>query len=380
MTPTDVLIAGGGLQAGLVALAVLARRPDASVVILERDARLGGNHLWSFHLDEVPPGLRAAVEELIVARWDRTEVIFPGLRRGFDRPYASISSERLDEVVRARLAARRGCAILTGVTVSAVTATGVVLADGRRLHGRRVIDARGPEARPAELAGYQKFVGLEVELARDHGLEHATLMDATVAQVDGFRFLYTLPLGPRRLLVEDTRFSDTPALDVEELRAGLLAHLARAGWQVAAVGRVEHGVLPLPLRGAGPSIDGDGALVAGYQGGWFHPTTGYSFPVAARLAWAAAAPPPEDEEELAVLAAATRRQVRFAHLLNRLLFHATPPGERWRVLERFHHLPDATVARFYALAMTRADRMRLLCGRPPAGVSLRAALAALESP
>ena len=27
-----------------------------------------------------------------------------------------------------------------------------------------------------------------------------------------------------------------------------------------------------------------GPLVAGYQGGWFHPATGYSLPAAARLA------------------------------------------------------------------------------------------------
>ena len=36
--------------------------------------------------------------------------------------------------------------------------------------------------------------------------------DATVEQLDGFRFLYTLPFGPDQLLVEDTRYSDGPAL------------------------------------------------------------------------------------------------------------------------------------------------------------------------
>ena len=38
-------------------------------------------------------------------------------------------------------------------------------------------------------------------------------MDATVEQTDGYRFVYTLPLSERDLLVEDTYYSDTRALD-----------------------------------------------------------------------------------------------------------------------------------------------------------------------
>jgi lycopene beta-cyclase len=44
------------------------------------------------------------------------------------------------------------------------------------------------------------------------------------------------------------------------------------------------------------------------------------------------------------------------------------------VFERFYRLPTTTVERFYAMDITMADRVRLLVGRPPPGISLRAAL------
>jgi lycopene beta-cyclase len=114
-------------------------------------------------------------------------------------------------------------------------------------------------------------------------------------------------------------------------------------------------------------------LLAGYAGGWFHPVTGYSLPVAVRLAEHLAE---HDAGEvfgpgLERLAREHRRQVRFAHLLNRLMFGAYPPQERWHVLERFYRLPEATIARFYALRLRAVDRVRILGGRPPAGLSLR---------
>ncbi|MFC1642773.1 hypothetical protein ACFL5O_08830 [Myxococcota bacterium] len=43
-------------------------------------------------------------------------------------------------------------------------------------------------------------------------------------------------------------------------------------------------------------------------------------------------------------------------------FDAFRPEDRCHVLERFCGLPVETIRRFYALALTRADRVRILCG------------------
>jgi lycopene beta-cyclase len=199
-------------------------------------------------------------------------------------------------------------------------------------------------------------------------------MDARVPQHDGFRFFYVLPLGPRRVLVEETFFSDGPELETPALRASIISYAIAAGFDVAKVVRQESGVLPLPAQP--DPVETAAPLRAGYQGGWFHPTTGYSFPVAARLAAHIASHEPEEAagEGLAKLAREHTRQVRFACFLNRLLFSACAPADRVHVLERFYRLPETTIRRFYALTTTATDRARVVCGKPPRGVSIGAAI------
>jgi lycopene beta-cyclase len=81
---------------------------------------------------------------------------------------------------------------------------------------------------------------------------------------------------------------------------------------------------------------------------------------------------------LADFARRQRRQSRFAQRLNRLLFHWYLPTHRQDVFERFYRLPDRTICRFYALQTTAGDRMRILVGKPPRGLSLRARLTVSE--
>jgi lycopene beta-cyclase len=109
-------------------------------------------------------------------------------------------------------------------------------------------------------------------------------------------------------------------------------------------------------------------LLGGYAGGLFHPTTGYSLPVALRLARALVRCD-GDATELERTLADVAQQQRFACWLNRLLFRAFAPRDRHRVLERFYRLPEATIARFYALESTSLDRARIICGKPPKGFS-----------
>src|SRR5690348_14323912 len=104
----DHVLVGGGLQNGLIALAVLAARPGARVALVERGSTIGGNHLWSFHAGDVPDDVRAIVEPLVVHRWPRYRVVFPGLSRVLEEAYSAIPSSRLDTVVRERFASAAG--------------------------------------------------------------------------------------------------------------------------------------------------------------------------------------------------------------------------------------------------------------------------------
>jgi lycopene beta-cyclase len=378
----DYVLVGGGLQSALVALALRARRPASTIAVVEKDAVLGGNHTWSFHGTDVPARALGWLEPLVAHRWPAHDVVFPGLRRTIAQAYASIPSVRLDASLRAALASSPGSAVFTGSPVANVEARSVTLADGRVLEARLVVDARGPQALAFEKgAGYQKFLGLELAVGAALGLERPCLMDATVAQTDGFRFVYTLPLAADRVLVEDTYFSDSADLDVDRLRTRVLEYARARGWPDPRVLREETGVLPLPWRGPLPRPKAP-PLRAGYGGGWFHPVTGYSLPVAVRLAEHVADHQAEEVfgPDLDRLAGEHRRQARFGRLLNRLMFGAYPPPDRWRVLERFYRLPEATIARFYALRLRLVDVARLVGGRPPAGLSLRFAWSHLATP
>jgi lycopene beta-cyclase len=381
MTRFDYLLIGGGLQNALVASA-LARRDDGKRVgLVEASSRLGGNHTWCFHSQDIQAPERAFVEPFVVVRFEGYDVSFPTGSRSLAEPYAAVSSESLHDVVSA-LARAGKLELELGQRAVRIEPGRVELANGEVLEARVVIDARGPDHFDRDLAvGFQKFVGLELEIEPGSGPALPTLMDARVPQTDGFRFFYALPLAADRLLVEDTYFADGPDLDEPALRDGILDYAERRGVKVRSLVRSEKGVLPLPPQVplGQPSLPG--LLRGGYQGGWFHPTTGYSFPLAVRFAATVArAPLATVGEHVAALAAAEARQQRFATLLNRLLFHGFAPEQRFHVLERFYRLPAATIRRFYALTLTPTDRARILCGRPPQGLSLSGLLSAIGAP
>jgi len=375
----DYVLVGGGLSSALIALALFEHQPRARVALVEQCARLGGNHLWCFHAGDIGEACDF-VAPLVVRQWSRYEVRFPALTRVVEEPYAAVSSERLDAVVRRAFESRRktGSLLLLSEQAAEIGQREVRLASGRALRGQVVIESRGPEALRYSGAGYQKFVGLELDLRAPALLSHPLLMDALVPQEDGFRFMYVLPLASQRVLIEDTYFSDDCTLDVPLIEARIFEYARRHGFRIAQVARRERGVLPLPT--SVPELTKgrlcDGPLVAGYQGGWFHPVTGYSFPLAARLAVGIASASPQElrEKVWPALARRQRAQLRFGILLNRLMFGAFAPRERYGAIERFYRLPTASVRRFYALNLTSADRLRILCGKPPHGFSIPRAL------
>lgn len=371
----DIAILGGGLQGGLAALAVLGREPSARVALVEAGPRVGGNHTWCFHAGDLSGEGAELVAPLVAARWDGYEVFFPNRSRKVDTAYAAVTSERFAEVVEQRFRASPRALLLTRSPAVGIDDKGIELGDGRRLEALLVVDARGPERFACgDRVAYQKFLGLELELDTPHGLTHPVLMDARVPQTDGFRFFYVLPLDPRRLLVEDTYYSDSPELNAPELRAQVLGYAARSGFAISAIAREEIGVLPIPARSMGAPRS-ELPLQAGYGGGWFHPTTGYSFPAAVRLALhlASSFGGSPFGPEWRRLCRDHGKQQRFFAFLNRLLFGAFRPEDRWNVLERFYALPEPTIARFYAMSTTATDRARILCGRPPRGLSVRLA-------
>jgi lycopene beta-cyclase len=363
----DLILAGGGLANGLIAWRLRMEQPGLRILLLEQDGRLGGNHTWSFHDGDLTPAQHAWIAPLVSRRWPRYEVVFPELRRTLEGGYASIASGDFARVIEAAL----GPALRFDARIERIGPTRVVLDNGDVLEARAVIDGRGMRASRRLALGCQTFLGQEVLLAEPHGLTAPIIMDASVAQQGGYRFVYVLPFDSRTLLIEDTHYVDSSAWEPERLRANIGAYAQARGWRIVEVLREEEGRLPIVLAGDFDAYWQDlaGQPSAGLRAGLFHSTTGYSLPHAVRLAERIAA---MRDIDAATLFAAIRdeaahewRRQRFFRLLNRMLFLAGSPDHRWRVMQRFYRLPAPLIARFYAGRPSLKDKARLLSGKPP---------------
>jgi lycopene beta-cyclase len=373
----DHVIVGGGLQGCLLAHAIAHHRPAARVLLVEQGAELCGNHTWSFHESDIPQQARVWFDPLVAHRWPGYVVRFPGMSRRVGIPYATVTSDGLREATR-RLAAeaesqtgRAALVIRSGEACEIVAPTRVRLGDGSLVEAATVIDCRGRAASPGlpRGVGYQSFIGHEFRTGRRWPAAEPTVMDVREDQACGFEFLYELPFGPDRVLLEYTRFSEEPTCDESRAEALIAARLAEAGVDATERVRTERGCLPMPY--AAPAKAPGVSVAGGYAGGWYHAATGYSMPLAARFAdIVGRAAPDRVAAELAAAAAADALRRGFARFLNRLLFCLVTPRDRWKIFRRFYRvLSEERIARFYAHRFTVADAARIVIGRPPSGLA-----------
>jgi lycopene beta-cyclase len=365
----DAALAGVGLANAMLALRLRAHRPDLRVAAFDAGPCFGAGRTWSFFATDLTEGERAWVAPFVGHSWPGYRVMFPGFERTLTTPYRTISAS----VIASALGAALGDDVAFGRPLETVAARHVTEPGGARIDAAAVVDGRGGTHLAGLVCGWQKFVGHEVRLASPHGLDLPILMDARVGQIDGYRFFYVLPLGPDRLLIEDTRYSLSPALEPEGFRREIDAYADSQGWRIVERLSEERGVLPVVMDGdiemvlsaAGP----DDAAAIGVRLAMFHPVTSYSLLAAVSTADALARDWPGDAAQLRATLHRSARRIwaaqGFYRLLNRMLFLAGPADQRWRVFNRFYHLPRPLIERFYAGRTTLTDRIRILSGRPP---------------
>lgn len=374
-----LVLVGAGLASAIIAQRLSRLPAPSKVIILESTSKPFGEHTWSFHHADVEQDDLTWLGPLIANQWNSQSVRFRNLERNLASGYASLTSHSVAEAIEQL----DMVAVRSNTPVASLAPDHVTLADGTLLQASCVIDCRGYRATEAMVLGYQKFLGLEVEIGQGHGLACPMIMDATVDQHDGYRFVYLLPLSQTRILIEDTRYSDSPGLDDVALEQDILAYASARGWSIRRINRTERGVLPIALaqdfQRFWSELPSD-VPQAGMRAGLFHPTTGYSLPDAVRLANVIADRWPSNSSDLARAirqhAAAQHRKQRFYRLLNRMLFLAAEPDRRHLVLERFYKLPTPLIERFYAGRTSALDMLRILIGKPP--VPIHRALACLR--
>ena len=391
--PHDVIIVGGGLAGGLIALALHHHAPGCRFALVEAGRSLGGHHRWSWFATDLGAQAQGLMAGFALNAWDEGyDIAFPGLRRTLPTAYRSLTSAEFHAKLIAELPADR---VMLGTKAAALDAAGVTLADGTRLTAKRVIDCRPFHASPQLAGGWQVFLGQHFRCDKPHGLTRPVIMDASVDQIApygngaAYRFVYVLPLSPTEVFVEDTYYADEPRMDAEVLKGRVADYAHRNGWKGEVVDQ-EAGILPVisggNFKAALAEVATPGVALAGARGGFSHPLTSYTLPFAVdnalAIAQVIAARPALTGDELAAFchrrAKRHWRAAAYYRMLSRMLFEAAEPDKRVVVFEHFYALQGRLVERFYAGRSTWPDRLRILTGKPP--VAIRRAVRALFSP
>jgi len=336
----DMIIVGAGLSGLLTAWRCLDVNPDLSIEIIEASDRIAGDHTWSFNLTDVAEDLRDWVKPFIAYRWDSYDVKFPKRERTLDIVYCTGNSDTLRACVQPHIESGR-LKLRLKTSVETLGPDHVVLKGGEKLEAKCVLDARGFEPNDDVFLGYQKFVGHVIKTKTPHGLQRPIIMDATVEQLGGYRFVYCLPYSETELLVEDTYYTDGPDLRSQQVDARIKEYITdRLSVEQYEVVRREKGVLPITL-----AVDHNEEHklrdALGIKGGFYHAVTGYSLPDAVNTAERISHEITQSEGDLWGLPGWVNRlrlnhfeRETFLRLLNRMLFRAAKPTERYSVLQR----------------------------------------------
>lgn len=331
----DVIVVGGGPAGRALAGACAAR--GLATTLVDRAPLAAWTATYGAWADDLPADLpacvvaaRAAGRAIARTAWD--------LRRDYAVLDVPALRRHLDDALT------RG-----GVDVRAGRVTGarpgeVELADGTRLRAAAIVDAgghrqpaRGAPAR--DTAAEQTAHGVVLDAAAAAPLVapgEALFMDwrPDHGEPGWPTFLYAVPLGRDRVLLEETSLARRPGLPQPVLRRRLLARLARHGIAVPPDAATERVRFPVDTpRHRVPGVLGFGAAAP-----LVHPASGFSVATALSLAPAVADAIADGSPQDVVWSPRARAVHRFRRVgLEALL--RMPPDEVPGFFEVFFSLP-----------------------------------------
>lgn len=348
MENKPVVIIGGGLWGGLLAYRLSQLLPHLDFWLYEKNSSLGGNHTWTFHESDLAPHTFKWIKPLIEKTWEGHQVHFPEGSRKFGGHYHCITSKKFHEIISQNL----------GKRLKLNNELPLELA----IHeGSHVIDTRN--LCHFKSGGYQKFLGLELELEFSHNLLEPILMDASVEQKDGYRFVNYLPLDSNKILIRDTRYSHLEVVNIEEMRREIAEVIESRKWKIKKVIREESGVYRIPT--SSPDFIEERRVIS--LAGIFHDTTGEALPDAVRLIEQMTSSSFRfGELKKIVRDFRTEREKnrKFFRLLNRVMFEGYDNHERYKIFQHFYQLPWPLIQRFSRGELQLLDRPRIFMGNP----------------
>ncbi|MCB0926034.1 MAG: lycopene cyclase family protein [Mycobacterium sp.] len=345
MGGVDVLVVGAG-PAGM-ALAAACQRRGLATGVLDPDPDRPWTATYGTWSQELPADLPAS---LVAARAEGRAIAKTEHRLGWE--YSVLDVPALQSHF-ATLAA--GVRFHSGRAVGLRERGAVALADGSELRASVVVDAGGrwrpldrtpSPGEPAEQTAFGLILDQEIAAPLITPGE-ALFMDWRADHGEGGwpTFLYVVPLGGGRVLVEETSLARRPGLPLSALRRRLHARLSHHGIFPPNNARAER----VSFRVDHPRHQGSGVLGFGAAAPLIHPATGFSvatsLQLAPRVAEAIAAHLPNGPDS--ALAAAREvvwpRAAKLVHRIRRIGLEALlrlPPSEVQGFFEQFFALPE----------------------------------------
>lgn len=383
----DVIIAGGGLSGGLLALRLALAHPDLRILLLERQASLGGNHTWGF---QTPGDTEPWLTSVMTKSWDSFEVRFPKTDRAVPLRHSVIRSADFHKGIVKHL----GDGVRLGCEVRKISDTEVETVAGQFLRAPLVVDATGIHQDQIQKnrffdapCGWMKYVGFDLKLSKPHGLTLPVLMDARVPQMDGFRYFSITPIDDLNLFVQECYLSSNPDLNFERIYRSIFSYGERNGWVIQSAAQPlihkEQVAIPLPLQTFPADQLRQGSKKLPIEGedfidrtplqisaaqGWYHSTSGQAVSDAMRVAEFIASRPRlrtgPVRAELRHFRKDWVEQQRFYRTFNRLVFQAVEPSLRHVAFDRLMGLKEDVIGRFQAGTSTKADAAKILGVKP----------------
>jgi lycopene beta-cyclase len=279
-TKVDYLFSGAGASATLLLLNMEKQGllKDKKILIVDPDTKHNNDKTYCFWSEENEP-LTLLCKNLISHQWDEVSVNRNIQESLLPKKYFHISSIDVYKELR-RIINQYNFQRIQGSVIEMIAIeNGVkVITDSNIWESTLVFDSRPPKYLPPKNDDthlLQSFIGYVITI--DDPILNTNcmdLMDFNVDQLGATQFMYVLPLGEGKILVELTRFG-LEAITQKEANSVLDLYITRrfGNYQILDI---EIGCIPMST--ADISVESlPGVIAIGGRAGAVKPSTGYAF-------------------------------------------------------------------------------------------------------
>lgn len=370
----EYAILGAGCAGLSLCYYLLEQGVTEPILILDQKSEFADDRTWCFWDVEPTPFSHRAIK-----RWNSWTLHTPGNtveQRTTSHPYQCLTAADFYAAALEQIASHTNVTLRLGESAEGYkeyAGETFVKASQSTYTARYVFDGRGlppgslvfEEARRRATWVPQKFLGLRLRSREPvFDPERCTLMDFSVSQERGLRFVYVLPFSEREALVENVYLSEAE-ISADGHRSELEDYLAAAyglSSEDYVVDDEESGYIPMTDH-TFPRKLGDRTYSIGMLGGQTRPSTGYTFLRIQRYCRALA------ESVVAGDSVPGRIEATRYKLLDKIFlrFMKEHPEKCPGVYRRmFEGLPPDTLVRFITEKSSLLDDLRLVLAMPKA--------------